>query len=254
MICTNKKCVHCGKDQPISNFSKNKKSKTGYNNWCKDCMKKYQKGLKATQGRKIYYEKNKKSILKKKRINSKKFAEYEKYYNKICIYDEVRRDPQNLNLLQIRCAYCGKWFNPTRTQVQQRIKYINGKNQITKDGRIRTHGESKFYCSKECKNSCPAFHKKEWFEGKCPTHKYETEVNSEFRKMIFQEDNYTCLFCGTSKNDNPNLILHCHHILPKASNPINSCDIDNAITVCKECHIWIHTHIEECKYHKICKK
>ncbi len=61
--------------------------------------------------------------------------------------------------------------------------------------------------------------------------------------MVFEEDNYTCLFCGNSKLNNIELELHCHHIIPYTKDQIQDCDLDNAITVCKECHKWIHINI-----------
>lgn len=41
--CSNKNCIYNGKLQPLDNFSKNKVSKDGYQNWCKKCVGQYQK-------------------------------------------------------------------------------------------------------------------------------------------------------------------------------------------------------------------
>jgi len=44
--------------------------------------------------------------------------------------------------------------------------------------------------------------------------------------------------------------LHCHHIDPVSQNPIESADIDNCITLCKECHKEVHKK-DDCKYHEL---
>jgi hypothetical protein len=42
--------------------------------------------------------------------------------------------------------------------------------------------------------------------------------------------------------------LHCHHILPLNESPITSADINECITLCKECHEEIHISIDGCGY------
>ena len=64
------------------------------------------------------------------------------------------------------------------------------------------------------------------------------------------------MICKTCKIEKPLTEfykIHCHHIIPYAKDPIQDCDLDNTITVCKECHKWIHTNIDGCKYWDICK-
>ena len=40
----------------------------------------------------------------------------------------------------------------------------------------------------------------------------------EIREYVFKRDDYTCQVedCGASRHDNPNLELHCAHIMPKS--------------------------------------
>ena len=44
-----------------------------------------------------------------------------------------------------------------------------------------------------------------------------------------------CQKCGQEGGS-----LHCHHIDPVISNPIESADVDNCITLCKICHREVH--------------
>lgn len=47
-----KVCSKCGRELPISNFSKNKKSKDGHHSYCKDCHKEYNREYNREKPRK----------------------------------------------------------------------------------------------------------------------------------------------------------------------------------------------------------
>lgn len=238
----------------------------------------YKDPQKKKENRKKYYEKNKKEILKKEKERRNKNidearrkqrearkkniaaykamdkrhrespARYDTFYPKLAPYYEdgaIQRDPDNLDLLQIKCKYCGSFFNPTVDQVSARYRCIVGRKD-------RSHGDCELYCSKACKIACPTYHKKTKPEDfKTNTSR---EVSPTLRKMVFELDDWTCRRCGKSKDEFPDLELHCHHILPYTKNPILSADVDNCITFCKECHKWIHKNIPGCSYRELkCK-
>ena len=72
--------------------------------------------------------------------------------------------------------------------------------------------------------------------------------------MVLERDQWTCHKCHSSKLENNNLELHCHHIDPVVNNPVESADADNCITLCKECHKEVHKTISGCKYSELkCK-
>lgn len=58
----------------------------------------------------------------------------------------------------------------------------------------------------------------------------------EWRKSVFERDNYTCQKCGTKSGKEKPVYLHAHHILPFAEYPEKRFDIDNGLTLCRECH------------------
>lgn len=79
-------------------------------------------------------------------------ANYNYYLDELNIFEEVRQDPDNPELIQVRCfnSNCKRWFNPTNLQVYNRIHAFRenlGKNFLQKN----------FYCSEECKDLCPAY-------------------------------------------------------------------------------------------------
>lgn len=103
-----KVCTKCHKRKLISNFNKKNQYKDGYNNWCKECVKEYNKQYRETHKQKVkkqhkkYYENNKESLknqhkkyyqdhkqeikkyLKKYRETYKKeIQRYNKQYNQI---------------------------------------------------------------------------------------------------------------------------------------------------------------------------
>lgn len=59
----------------------------------------------------------------------------------------------------------------------------------------------------------------------------------EWRKSVLSRDNYTCRSCGTKNN------LQAHHIIHWVDSRNNKnirYDVDNGITLCKECHLKAH--------------
>jgi len=58
----------------------------------------------------------------------------------------------------------------------------------------------------------------------------------EWRKAVFERDDYTCQGCGSRNGNGKAIKLHAHHILPFSENPDSRFDIDNGLTLCKSCH------------------
>jgi hypothetical protein len=146
--------------------------------------------------------------------------------------DDVRPDPNNQDIAQARCAYCNKWYNPTKRQVLNRLRVIDG----TKTG------ESRLYCSNGCRESCPVFNTIKWPRGFRKA--TSREVDPDLRKMVFERDDWKCQICGA---ESP---LHCHHIEGYTLNKIIANDVDNCLTLCKSHHKWVHSK-EGCRYFEL---
>jgi len=162
---------------------------------------------------------------------------YNTYASQIDYAEECRRNKDDKNVLEVKCAYCGRWFIPNVRQIYERVRALKGTN----------YGEQRIYCSDKCKFECPIYHQILYPKG----FQKETsrEVQPELRQMRFKVDNYTCQSCG--KHQDELLVpLHCHHIEGIRWEPLESADVDKCITVCKTCHLEIHKK-EGCGYHDL---
>jgi len=137
-----------------------------------------------------------------------------------------RRNKEDLNVLEVKCMYCDRWYIPSIISVYSKIQCINGKQS----------GESNLYCSNVCKQACPTYGQNIYPKGfKDDKTNTSREVQPALRKRVLKRDNYTCQKCGTIDTE-----LHCHHYEGVEINPIESADADNCITLCKACHNDIH--------------
>lgn len=273
-----KKCSKCKEVKDVSEFYKDRRAKDGFLSRCKACQNKYYKErsneisdynkiyskknkIKVSHYNKKYYDDNKSLILEKTRIykknNREKLRESQAKYNddnRECIYtknrarsrvsakyesykdkltvDEAPRLAEDGVSLEVKCRYCGKYFIPTNRQISRRVNVLNDK----------MYGTCSLYCSSSCKSLCPIYGRHKYPKGF--KHTTAREVNPIIRQMCFEEDNWECQICGKSGK---NTSLHCHHILGYAKHPQLGNDIDNVITLCKECHKKVHSNIG-CRY------
>jgi hypothetical protein len=178
---------------------------------------------------------------------SNNIPKYDIYTHQIEWCEPVRRNKEDSNILEVKCAYCGKWYIPTYFSIRSRINCINGNPNY--------RGEQRLYCSDSCKEECPIYGKTSETlmkedavrAGRLNWIELNREVQPELRQMVFKRDDYKCVKCGSNEN------LHCHHIEGIRWEPLESADIDKCITLCKNCHKAIHMK-EDCRYNDLkCK-
>lgn len=77
-----------------------------------------------------------------------------------------------------------------------------------------------------------------WKEGITPEHVSirSSKEMKEWRKAVFERDDYTCQHCGLRSGNGKIVILNADHIKPFAYFPDLRFDIDNGRTLCVECH------------------
>jgi hypothetical protein len=175
-------------------------------------------------------------------VTKKNLPLYNTYAPQLEWCEEIRRNKNDPNILEVKCAHCRKWFIPTRYNVRNRIYKLNKV--------IR--GENRFYCSNICKSVCSLYGKQSKTlmkedavrAGRLGWLDLNREVQIELKQIVLARDDYKCTKCGSTEH------LHCHHILPVAIEPLLSADIDNCITLCYNCHKEVHS-IDGCKYGQI---
>jgi len=177
-----------------------------------------------------YGKTGEKSTNWKNGVRQKNIPLYDTYNSKIEYAEETRKS--NNGYLEVKCAYCGKWFVPKMTSVRHRMLTLEGKER----------GEQRFYCSNSCKKECPTYGQQLYPKDfKIITSR---EIQPELRQMVFKRDNWTCQKCNSTKS------LHCHHLEGIRWEPLESADIDKCITLCKSCHIKSHK-LPDCGYHDL---
>lgn len=62
----------------------------------------------------------------------------------------------------------------------------------------------------------------------------------DWREDVFKRDNYTCQICGFSSGQGKHIDLHLHHIKFFSEFPQFRFDVNNGITLCKNCHQKLH--------------
>ncbi len=76
-----------------------------------------------------------------------------------------------------------------------------------------------------------------WRGGGSPERQrlYATSEGREFMRSVRRRDEFRCVECGSTRQ------LHVHHLRGWAEYPAGRLDPDNAVTLCRGCHIREHT-------------
>ncbi len=69
----------------------------------------------------------------------------------------------------------------------------------------------------------------------------ESRLHSEWRRQIFERDNYSCQLCGIKSGNGHRVILNAHHIKHWKDYPEVRRELENGITLCRECHCYVHS-------------
>lgn len=105
-----KKCAHCGEEKDISKFGSNKRMKDGLNYYCKECQNRMNRESRSRnrelwlEGKRIYREKNARSLAKKQLI----------YYHKNKESISIRRKTQMHKYRDRIEAYRIKYYKENR--------------------------------------------------------------------------------------------------------------------------------------------
>ena len=143
----------------------------------------------------------------------------------------------NNDNLEVKCYSCGKWHTQTIQNSRNKINSANGK----------LNGENNFYCSDECKNSCPVYrHNTKHVDPRSILYVDKTErefarsCQTDILKQIQCEThgyNY-CEKCGDI------IDVELHHTLKVSEYGVNAISNSGHMLLCAGCHVELHN---ECK-------
>ena len=138
--------------------------------------------------------------------------------------NECRLHRKNKNKYKlVKCDFCGKEFEKLKC-------YTKDKTHLYCSKECRWNGFSKFYSGE----NSPEYNHDKPLEERLKDRKYIEYY--EWRKQVYEKDNYTCQCCGDNKGGN----LVAHHILNYSEHDNLKIDINNGITLCKNCHKLFH--------------
>ena len=128
-----------------------------------------------------------------------------------------------------KCIICGRKFYRPKGELSK-AKFCSIKCRIIGSSRIQKGRKRPDLAGKNNYN---------WKGGITPerTRIYFSKEYKDWRKAVFERDNYTCQKCGDNSGNN----LRSHHLDSFADYPEKRFDVDNGITLCKNCHIYFHS-------------
>jgi len=183
------------------------------------------------------------------KVQKRTIEKIKKYHSFFCQIEEIKEGPKfgtffvhchNHNCLKSKEK--NGWFVPTGREIELRMICLEhpGGNDA-----------GYFYCSPECKQKCPSFnlHSDPCKNKEKPYTDTEYQV---WRKEVLKRDNYKCVGYDGHYCDKP--AEHAHHIHPVKTHPGLALDPDNGISLCVECHKYIHRAGIECSYGRIAAK
>ena len=184
-------------------------------------------------------------------------VEKRKFCSRICC-DQWKSD--NFGRKKINCLSCKKEFfgHKNRKFCSQRCHYQwnnNKKKVICSFCKESFLGyEERKFCSLRClKKWQKGKHHPQWQGGITPQNAQirNSLKMKQWRKAIFERDDYRCIGCGMKSAQGIKVILHADHIWPFSQFPRLRFDINNGRTLCIECHKQTETYNEGAKHFSI---
>jgi len=224
-----KECTKCKSLMPFNRFWKDKDRNGGYNHRCIECsLPSCRKRLKDNHDR---YNKN-------RRLKNESPSDYKKSTELVisdgAILDKEWSEVFGYDILSVKCKNCGKHHIPSLYSVNNRIRCING----------TVKGEGNFYCSVECKNSCPIYgfittsqtdpRSKQYTPSSAQQTTRKCQTNN-LKQLQCDKHGYNyCEKCGDI------IDVELHHTLTVVEHGTDAVSSAGHILLCAGCHTDVH--------------
>ena len=177
----------------------------------------------------------------------------------------------NPNKRHLNCATCGKPFCPTNPRQKccsVKCGMNSRKNRLTLicpnckqvfDVPVSAARQGRVTCSNECRYEYKTGKRGansgggKWMKGggnpnwkggvssdRHEMHRRSAEVHS-WRREVISRDKRTCQRCGVKKNTRKRIEVVAHHKKSWTKFPEFRFILENGMTVCAECHKWVHS-------------
>jgi hypothetical protein len=195
---------------------------------------------KIRKGKKLgpFSKEHKKNISESKKSTLKDYKEKYPFFFKVEELRETKNGEIQGHCKNHKCENSKEksgWFTLTKSQLSYRIQAIE---------RPIGFGESNFYCSQHCKDTCPLFglYGDPYKDNNLPYTPGEIQV---YNKIVLERENGLCEYCGEPAE-------HVHHIYPKKLEPFFALDPDYGVACCAK-HHYKYAHQDECSTGNLAK-
>lgn len=168
----------------------------------------------------------------KERNNKGQFIKTGKYINCLTCNKKIYLIPCLVGMKKFCSWKCkGKFFKGKHVAPETELKKGH-KSWIKGLNRLNTPSIDRMAKSRMGKNNVM------WKGGKVAgIRKLKNSFEwKEWRKSVFERDNYTCQLCNARSGNGKEVFLHPHHIVAKSKNVEKIFDVCNGITLCNKCH------------------
>ena len=157
------------------------------------------------------------------------------------------------------CPVCGKMFKPRwrrskycsrdcqhRAIGKRELYCTKCRTKLTKKPSVYRNKNGWHFCSKECSNEYRTGERSpHWIKDRSKLkNEYRTIKMSKpfalWREAVFERDSYTCQICTARSGKGKAVELHPHHVKSFAEHPEERFNVNNGMTLCIDCHKWIH--------------
>ena len=215
-----KRCKTCKKLKLMNYFYKDKKMKDYRNNNCKTCVE----------------EKASNRYTLKCEYCGKEFNAPKKKY-KFCSTDCSNKYFGKINVGENNHFYGKTHSEESRKKMSKNHYDVSGKNNPMYGKNAYDYMDEETKQNKKTKQSKrmsgenhPLWNSEKTYDERIVKREYEEYYN--WRRKVYEKDNYTCKCCGDKKGGN----LNAHHIYGYMEYKELRTDINNGITLCEKCH------------------
>ncbi len=149
--------------------------------------------------------------------------------SKICFHcrNEYFKNPRYDYAQWNTSKFCSNKCRGQDSELKERMRIVGSKPSIWNE-------EQRLQISLRQRGSKSHF----WKGGITPVNKHlrTTAQYKNWRKSVFERDNYTCQICSIRSKNGTSVYLESHHVRSFALFPELRFELSNGRTLCKECH------------------